>query len=105
MNQTEFATQISCKIAAIMAKELQATHVTHNFTNNLLMQLNVIHNKNPHLTLLQAMAVMYAEDAQANLFTVAFEELQGSGKELLGITFTNVAGAPKVTAILIGNPP
>lgn len=102
MHQTEFVNLVTCHVAGVLSKELYATHVTHNFTNNLLNQIATIHNNNPNLDTFQVLSLMYAEDAEANLFAVAFDELQGPGKELLGINFKHTDGSPKVTAIMIG---
>lgn len=104
MQPAEFVRAVTCKVAAHLAQEMQAAHVAHNFTNNLLEQLNVIHNKNPHLDILQVMAMMYAEDPKSNIFAEAFNELQGPGKQILGINIQYIpqVHAPKVMSIVIG---
>ena len=103
MNQTEFVNEVTRKIAGVLAKEFKAPQV-HNFTNNLLKQFDTVRNANPHLDNFQVLAVLYAEDVEDPLFALAFNELQGPGKELLGVNFQYVLSvrAPKVTSIVIG---
>lgn len=103
MLQTEFASLVTCKVAAHLAQAMQAPQVVHNFTNNLQQQMSVIHNNNPGLSTLQVLAWMYAEDKRSDLFALAFEELQGPGKQLLGVNIQQVDDAPRVMSLIVGN--
>lgn len=104
MNQSEFVNAVTRQIAAVLACEFKASYLTHNFTNNLLKQVDVIQNANPHLDIFQVLAVMFSQDVEDPIFALAFKELQGPGKELLGINFQYVpeAKTPKVTSLMIG---